>query len=312
MKKTIFHQILFAVIISLLLFSLIPMTGCASKGGGKSMLGTVKEVIIGDDYEVAGETLGSVSVTAYTILKGNSKYDKYTQKMEEVYAALDKADGGITAGTVNEIALEVAQVALTAKYGYAKASLVTTGIRIGGAVADRMIAKKVDDVAAEQFLKGFKTGVDKALADLPPDAFAPVEKTEAKAFECDGGNCDIVVTDRSVKKQRAIAEQLIEDKWVKKTDTPREGMPESDYDNVKAFVERCKVLKKFSVKTTDLYIKRFKCKTVKGTDGKDVKSLENIDFMLIVTDEETGETKEYVITCVGCTDIPEIANLNAD
>lgn len=302
MKKLVFLFIAVFVAFSL-------MTGCASKGGGKSMLGTVKEVIIGDDYEAAGQTLGSVSVTAYTILKGNSKYDKYTKKMEQLWDALNKADGGVTAGNVNELVLEVAQVALTAKYGYAKASLITTGIRIGGAVADRIIAKKVDEVAAEQFLKGFKAGVEKALADLPLDAFASVEKVEEKAFECDGGNCDIVVTDRSVKKQRAIAEQLIKEKWVKKTDAPREGMEESDYKNVNDFIERCKILKKFGVKRTDLYIKRFKCKTVKGTDGDDVRSLENIEFVLILTDEDTGETKEYVITCVGCTDIPEIANV---
>ncbi len=293
-------------------FTMLYLVGCSSvgKGGNKSLLGTVKEIIVGDDYEAAGETLGNVSVTAYTILKGNSKYDKYTGKMEELWDALNKADSGVTAGNVNELALEVAQVALTAKYGYAKASLITTGIRIGGAVADRIIAKHVDQVAAEQFLKGFKAGVDKALANLPPDAFAPTEKVEEKAFECDSGNCDILVTDRSVKHQRAIAEQLIDEKWVKKTDLPREGMEESDYKNVSDFIERCKILKKFGVKTTDMYIKRFKCKTVKGTDGKDIRTLENIEIKLIVKNEDTGEMKEYEVKCVGCTDIPEIANLN--
>ena len=283
------------------------MTGCAS--GKNSLLGTVKNVIVGDDYEAAGETLGSVGVTAYTILKGDSKYDKYTSKVEELYAALEKADGGVTAGNVNELVLEVAQVALTAKYGYAKASLITTGIRVGGAVADRIIARKVDEVAAEQFLKGFKSGIGKALADLPEDAFAETEKVEEKAFECDGGNCDIVVTDRSVKKQRAIAEQLVEEKWVKKSDAPREGMAESDYKNVKDFIERCKVLKKFGVKTTDLYISRFKCKTVKGDDGKDVKSLESIEFKMIVRDEETGKADEFDVFCVSCQDVPEIEDM---
>ena len=302
MKKALLF--IMAALVATLVF-----TGCSSTKGGKSLLGSVKEVIIGDDYYSAGETLGNVSVTAYTILKGNPKYDKYTGKMEELWDALNKAEGGVTAGSVNELALEVAQVALTAKYGYAKSRLITTGIRIGGAVADRIIAKKVDEVAAEQFLQGFKTGIDKALADLPPDAFAPTEKVEEKAFECDGGNCDILVTDRSVKKQRAIAEQLIDEKWVKKTDLPREGMEESDYKNVSDFIERCKVLKKFGVKTTDMYIKRFKCKTVQGTDGKDIRSLENIEIKLIITDEDTGETKEYDVKCVGCTDIPEIAKL---
>jgi hypothetical protein len=304
MKKILPLILLVMTVLSVAIFTI----GCANSGK-TSLLGTVKNVIVGDDYEAAGETLGSVGVTAYTILKGNPKYDKYTSKMEELYAALEKADGGVTAGSVNELALEVAQVALTAKYGYAKASLITTGIRVGGAVADRIIARKVDEVAAEQFLKGFKTGVDKALADLPEDAFVETEKTEEKAFECDGGNCDIVVTDRSVKKQRAIAEQLVEEKWVKKSDAPREGMAESDYKNVKDFIERCKVLKKFGVKTTDLYIKRFKCKTVKGDDGKDVKSLESIEFKMIVRDEETGKAEEFDVFCVSCQDVPEIEDM---
>ena len=297
MKKALLFIMAFVIAIA-------AFTGCTFTG--KSLLGSVKEVIVGDDYYAAGQAVGDMGVAAYTILKGNPKYDKYTTKMEDLWDALKKADGGVTAGNVNTLALEVAQAALTAKYGYAKASLITTGIRIGGAVADRIIAKKVDEVAAEQFLKGFKDGADAALAALPPDAFTPVEKVEEKAFECDGGNCDIILTDRSVKYQRAVAEQLIDEKWVKKTDKPREGMAESDYNNVYDFIERCKILKKFGVKTTALYISRFKCKTVKGTDGKDVKSLENIEFKILITDEETGEVKEFDVTCVGCQDIPEI------
>lgn len=269
-------------------------TGCASKSGGKSMLGTVKEVIIGDDYEAAGETLGDVSVTAYTILKGNPKYDKYTGKMEKLWEALNKADGGVTAGNVNELALEVAQVALTAKYGYPYSKAITTGIRIGGAIADRIIANKVDDVAAEQFLKGFKAGVDKALADLPPDAFTPVEEAEKKPFECPDGNCTVKITNRKVSHQMAVAQELIDGNYADKTEVAPEG-DVSKYDNITHFIERCKILQKYKVKKTDLYIKEF---TIEGG------VLKTISFKMILDDGA-----EFDVTCVGCMDIPEIVEL---
>jgi hypothetical protein len=147
-KNNLFNILLTTCFLALLSFSLMTTTGCASKG--KTPLGIVKEVIIGDDYYAAGENVGAISVTAYGILKGDSKYTKYTEKMEKVYEELKKADGDITAGSANEIALEIAQAALTAKYGYAKASLITTGIRIGGAVADKADSwSNIQDIASD-------------------------------------------------------------------------------------------------------------------------------------------------------------------
>lgn len=291
-KNNLFNILLTTCLLALLSFSLMTTTGCASKG--KTPLGIVKEVIIGDDYYAAGENVGAISVTAYGILKGDPKHAKYTEKMEKMYEELKKADGGITAGSANEIALEIAQAALTAKYGYAKASLITTGIRIGGAVADRIIAKKVDEVAANQFLNGFKTGVDKALADLQPDAFAPPEKPEKKPFECPEGNCNVTITNRKVSHQIAVAQELIDGGYADKTEIASDG-DVSKYDNIEHFIERCKILNKYKVKKTDLYIKEF---TIEGG------VLKTISFKMILDDG-----KEFDVTCVGCMDIPEIVDV---
>ena len=211
MKKTIHNVFTLLVMLALIVSSCL-WTGCSTTGK-TSLLGSVKQVIVGDDYEAAGRAVGEAGYMAYVILKGDKKYDKYTAKCEELYAALDNAESEtVKLGTINQVALEVMQSALTAKYGYAKASLITTGVRIGGAVADRIIAKRVDAVAAEQFLKGFKQGVDIAIARTPADALIPVEKEpKEKAFECPNGNCSIVVGTRNCKVQKAIAKQLIDE-----------------------------------------------------------------------------------------------------
>lgn len=295
MKNKILHQIIFTIMASLLLFAALPLTGCAGKtGSGKSLLGTVKQVIVGDDYYQAGKNVGGASVVAYGLLKGDSKYDKYTKKCEELYAALQTAEGGATAGGANEIALEVLQAALTAKYGYAKASLITTAVRIGGAVADRIIAKKVDEVAANQFLNGFRDGVEESLAGLPADALTPAEKTDDKPFECPDGNCTVNITNRKVSHQIAVAKELLDGGYADKEEVVEIGEV-SKYDNISHFVERCKILQKYKVKKTVLYIKQF---VIEG--GK----LKTIAFKMI-----NDDGKEIDVDCVGCMDIPEIADL---
>lgn len=269
-------------------FTMLYLVGCSSvgKGGNKSLLGTVKEIIVGDDYEAAGETLGNVSVTAYTILKGNPKYDKYTGKMEELWDALNKADSGVTAGNVNELALEVALVALTAKYGYAKASLITTGIRIGGAVADRIIAKHVDQVAAEQFLKGFKTGVDKALADIPDPIV--VDEKNPKYITCQKGQtCEFKFTNRSVDVQLTIAKELRDFGFLDEKEKRKDEYSHTKKENVEALIERTEKLREVGIKKVNVWIAEVGI----NAEGK----LEKIKFLYENFDGDILETD-----CVSC------------
>ena len=126
--KKLFNVLLIAVMSALVL------TGCTSTG--KNFFGLVKGVVIGDDYEAAGRMVGEAGYMAYIVMKGDPKYDKYTAKMEEVYAALDAA-GDFDTGSLNQTILEVARVALTAKYGYVYGTLITDGIRVGRRVEVR-------------------------------------------------------------------------------------------------------------------------------------------------------------------------------
>ena len=297
--KNKLERILTIICLAALIASSCLWTGCASNGNS-GLLGTVKQVIVGDDYEAAGKVVGEAGYDAYVILKGNPKYDKYTKKCEEIYAALDAQDAELKIGTINTVAMEVMNAALTVKYGYAKAQLITTGVRIGGAVADRIIAKRVDAVAADQFLKGFKQGVDLAIARTPADALIPIEKEpKEKAFECPNGNCSIVVGTRNCKVQKAVAKQLIDEKYVDKDEKRVEELKHTPYENCKELIARIKNLRKFGVEETACYIHHFVIK-----EGK----LAEIEFRMY-SGEEYGET---IIYCVECCMTPELDFLVLD
>lgn len=297
MKKFAFTLIMaaFAALI------ILPATGCTSTKK-TNLIGTVKNVIIGEDYEAAGKTVGEAGYMAYVILKNNPKYEKYTAKCEELYAALDDAESEtVKLGTINTVAMEVMQVALTAKYGYAKAQLITTGVRIGGAVADRIIAKKVDTVAADKFVKGFKDGIDIAKAKTPADALIPAEKEQKiKVFECPDGNCTVTPGSRDVKFQQRLAQQLIDDGYADKDEVVKEG--HNAYTNCKDLITRCKTLRKFNVSETRCYIHHF---TIEG--GK----LKEIEFHMIGY-VNGSEPYEYKTNCVTCEAYIELDNLPDD
>lgn len=271
-------------------------TGCANTGK-QSLLGSVKQVIVGEDYEAAGKVAGEAGYMAYVILKGDKKYEKYTTKCEELYAALDNAESEtVKLGTINTVALEVMEVALTAKEGYAKAKLITTGVRIGGAVADRIIAKKVDTVAADKFIRGFKEGLDLAMAKTPADALIPAEEEQkVKVFDCPDGNCTITAGSRDVKFQQRMAQQIIDDGYADKNEVVKEG--HNAYTNCKDLITRCKTLRKFNVAETHCYIHHF---TVEN--GK----LKNIEFRMIL------DEGEIVTNCVTCESYPELNGLDKD
>lgn len=295
MKKTIHNAITLIVMLALIASSCL-WTGCSSNGK-TNLLGSVKQVIVGDDYEAAGKAVGEAGYMAYVILKGDSKYNKYTTKCEELYAALDNAESEtVKLGTINQVALEVMQVALTAKYGYVKAQLITTGVRIGGVVADRIIARRVDTIAADKFIKGFKEGLDLAIAKTPADALIPAEKEQkVKAFDCPDGNCTITAGSRDVKFQQRMAWQIIDEGYADKDEVVKEG--HNAYTNCKDLITRCKTLRKFNVAETRCYIHHF---TVEN--GK----LKNIEFRMILDDGE------IVTNCVTCESYPELNGLDKD
>lgn len=238
---------LFTLLICLSLFEV----GCTSV---TPMFGNVAQVIVGDDYEAAGKAVGEAGYTAYVILKGNPKYDKYTKKCEELYAALDAADSDVNIGTINTVAMEVMNAALTVKYGYAKAQLITTGVRIGGAVADRIIAKRVDAVAAEQFLRGFKNGIDNAKSIAIPTAPTDVSSLPNYITCTKGNKCRFTFTDRTTAVQLAIAKELDDYKFLDKNEKRTDEYVPTKAENVIDLIGMLEKMLELGESTSNVWI----------------------------------------------------------
>ena len=289
LKITFLAVVIFVVI--------APMTGCKSTGigSGKNFIESVKNVIVGDDYYTAGKTVGKGSVLAYYALMGNDKYADITAKCEKLWAELDSQEGDFSIGTINTIALEACRAALTAKYGYLAGTAATDAIGVAGVVIDRNLGKKIDAVAAGQFVSGFHDGAAEELTNIPSDALTKPKEDDKKPFDCPDGNCELTITNRKTNHQIAVAQELIDGNYADKTETAPDGEV-TKYDNIVHFIERCKILQKYKVKKTDLYIKAFK---IEGG------VLKTISFKMILDDG-----KEFDVTCVGCMDIPEITDIS--
>jgi hypothetical protein len=278
--------------------AIVGMTGCTQVS--KGFFGNLSKVVLPDDYEVAGQMTGEAAYMAYVIMKGDPKYDKYTAKMEEIYKALEAGEKeSLVMGDLNNTFLEVMRVAMTAKYGYVKGALVTDGIRIGGVIADRIVSGKVDTVKAEQYLNGVKKGVDNAIATTPADAFTEFQKPteeDKRIIRCPDGNCKGDLSgNKKVSYQAQVAKELLDSGWVDPNGEPLEEGGHNIYQNLQDFVERCKILKKFGVKKTVLYLGKYEIKDNKLVD---------LEFWF---QEENGEL--YKVTCVSCMNIPELADI---
>lgn len=273
--------------------AIVGMTGCTQVS--KGFFGNLSKVILPDDYEVAGQMTGEAAYMAYVIMKGDPKYDKYTAKMEEIYKALEAGEKeSLVMGDLNNTFLEVMRVAMTAKYGYVKGALITDGIRIGGVIADRIVSGKIDTIKAEQYLNGVKKGVDNAIANTPAEAFTEFQKPteeDKKIIRCEDGNCKGDLSKkRKVSYIAQAAQELLDTGYIDKNEQAPTG-EHNTYENLEQLIERCKLLKKFGVKKSLMYIGEYEFK-----DGKCVK----LDIWL-----EDGE-ELLKVTCVGCMPVDEL------
>ena len=287
MEKTIHNVFTFLVMLALIVSSCL-WTGC-SMTGKPSLLGSVKQVIVGDDYEAAGRAVGEASQFAYVILKDNPKYDKYTSKYKEFCDALDNSESEtVKIGTLNQVALDIMTVAMTAKYGYPKAQIIVAGTRVGGAIIDRILAKKIDNVAVDKFLNGFNEGRKEAS-----DAALPVVVTDASEvpnyITCkNGSKCMFTFTNRSTAVQLAIAKELYNYGFLDKSAVRKDPYVPTDAENVVDFIGLCEKMLELGVDKMKVWIAEVRI----NEDGK----LESIKFLYEDFDGEIKETN--CATCV--------------
>ncbi len=119
------------------------------------------------DYKLAGEAVGEAGYYAYCDLKQDAKYDKYTAYCEQIYAALEAAQGGdasaaIDAAAINDAALQVLNVVLAAKYGPSQAALITAGARLGLGFAYNLVKRNIPEDKLTLYLDGVWAGIQKA------------------------------------------------------------------------------------------------------------------------------------------------------
>lgn len=338
MKKLLRCNLMFTVIA----LACILTTGCTSTG--KSFFGIIKGVVTPDDYEAAGRMVGEAAYMGYVIMKGDPKYDKYTQKAEEIYTALDNAESFDTA-SVNQVALEILQASLTVRYGFVKAKLITDGVRVGGVIADRLIMKNISAADATLYAKGLKEGIDEARAKTPASALdeaaaqarAKAEKEKAKKeAEASGKEvveedewakpryitcapvktCSYKFNDRTLAVQKRIAQELDKFGFLDKTEQPADEYTVPKYKNVEDLITRCEDLEKFGVKKLNVWISDVKvdCKWKTDDDGKEVLD-ENgnkiADCKLVAIrflyQDFDGSIKEA--NCVGCVMYTELESV---
>lgn len=186
MKKTnIFNIILIAVLMAITAFSVIDMTGCTTTSPLGQAVGSSLTVT---DYKLTGQAVGEASYYAYSFLKQDQKYAKYTDRCEKIYEALKKAhegnpDVGIDIAAVNDAALDVLNAVLTAKYGPSKAYLITSGARIAIIFATNLVKRKIPEDKLNIYLDGVWQGIQTAKANGADLIAEPTEIDKLIALE---------------------------------------------------------------------------------------------------------------------------------
>lgn len=273
--KNFTKTIVFALVATM---SVMLTTGC-----GALKFDGIKQTIVGENYEAAGEIVGEAGFYAYEYLKQDKKYSQYCEKMEAVYTQIESGElnaEGI--GVINEVAMLVSEEALKAKYSDAEVFLIVRAIRIAGAIADRGVSSRIDKDSADKFFKGFMIGIAKAKGQW----IEPIPKPEDEPFICPDGNCKIdgLRYKKDVSYQKAVAKKLL--KSADKKEVTTDEKPVTDYDNLQHFIERCEQLESKKIKKTLVVIDSFIL-----ADNK----LTSLKFLSLRNRDDWADTK-----CVGC------------
>lgn len=167
-------------------------SGCKSTSPLAGSLGNTLQV---SDYRASGEAVGEAGYYAYSFLKQDAKYAKYTQRCEEIYKALEAAQGGdadasIDVAAINDAALQVLQVVLAAKYGPTQAALITAGARIGVGFAYNLVKQKIPEDKLSVYLDGVWAGIQRAKRNGADLISEPTEIDKLISLEPSEG-CDL-------------------------------------------------------------------------------------------------------------------------
>ena len=127
-----------------------------------------KEVNIGD-VKIAGEGLGEGMYLAYKFLEQDKKYDKYTQRLRQIYLALEKAQAqgdatGLDVEDITNAALDILAVVAAAEYGPQNAAAIKLATSIAVRYLVLFAKSRLPEDQLEVFVNAVWTGVQRAKA----------------------------------------------------------------------------------------------------------------------------------------------------
>lgn len=158
---------------------------CKSTTPLKDALG--KELNIGD-VKIAGEGLGEGMYLAFKFLEQDKKYDTYTERLKQIYTAIEKAqkEGDATGLDVEDItnaALDVLAVVAAAEYGPQNAA----AIKLASSIAIRYLVlfakSRLPEDQLEVFVNSVWIGIQRAKASGADFISEPTEIDELIALE---------------------------------------------------------------------------------------------------------------------------------
>ena len=165
MKKKL--NLIFTTMLMVTIATLPLFTGGCKSTPLKDALGNTLTV---DDIETYGELVGETGYYVYCYYKNNPKYEKYTQRCEEVYSALEKAQEesgkeGLDLQAVNDATLDIITIAAASELGPTGAA----GVRAASAVLLKLGYKfykdKMSEDQLETYLAAAYRGVKRAKAN---------------------------------------------------------------------------------------------------------------------------------------------------
>ncbi len=178
-------KILMLMLVMVVCSTLFMLYGCKSTTPLTDAFG--KELNIGD-VKIAGEGLGEGMYLAYKFLEQDKKYDTYTERLRQIYTALEKAQAqgdatGLDVEDITNAALDVLAVVAAAEYGPTNAA----AIKLASSIAVRYLVlfakSRLPESQLEVFVNAVWTGVQRAKASGADMISEPTEIDKLIALE---------------------------------------------------------------------------------------------------------------------------------
>lgn len=192
MKKKL-SMFLTAGLFALLIGLSVVETGCAST----PLKDAIGNTLSTSDIQTYGEVVGEAGYYAYCYYKNNPKYAKEIARIEEIWAAIEKAkiEGGrenLDLAAINDATCQIITLAATTELGPANGALVGAGARAALLLGYQFYKSRMKDDQLEVYLNAVWTGVEKAkkngvLTIAEPtevDKLVSLEPSEECGIEC--------------------------------------------------------------------------------------------------------------------------------